>query len=208
MAILTGGACIGGDRCATLASGLRWSHEGMGDLYRTMKERGILEGSVKNFGRFDIRSKAACLAAGLTLHDASIPANVPGNDVGILSAMPGGALEACREYFRDYLDCGRTLGRGNLFIYTLPTSPLAETAICYGLGGPLAYVAGGARGAALEQAAAAVDGREAEAMLVVLSREDEYACLALQREGKEAAGVDEIAAALDRSDELMSLVQR
>jgi len=28
------------------------------------------------------------------------------------------------------------LGRGNLFIYTLPTSPLAEAAIYFGLGGP------------------------------------------------------------------------
>ena len=35
---------------------------------------------------------------------------------------------------------GSTLGRGNLFIYTLPSSPLAEAAIHFGLTGKLLYL--------------------------------------------------------------------
>ncbi len=207
MAIVTGGACIDERRCFTLTSSLQWNHDGIDDVYRTMKERGILQGLIKNFGRFDHRSKAACLVSGLALHDTSFPTD-PRNDVGLVSAMQGGALQTCREYFTDYLDCGRTLGRGNLFVYTLPTSPLAETAICYGLGGPLLYMATCGEGpvVALEQAAAIIDGGEAAAMLAILGRRNEYYCFALERDrkGEDGLSVDVIAAALENGGGLSS----
>jgi len=50
-----------------------------------------------------------------------------------------GAVAANAAYFKDFVDCGRTMGRGNLFIYTLPSSPLAEASIHFGLQGPLLY---------------------------------------------------------------------
>ena len=55
--------------------------------------------------------------------------------------MQEGSLQSDLEYFRDYLEGGRTLSRGNLFIYTLPSSPLGEAAIHFGLLGPLLYAA-------------------------------------------------------------------
>ena len=64
----------------------------------------------------------------------------PDNTVGIVGSAPEGCLDADLAYFSDYVKCGRTLGRGNLFIYTLPTSPLAECAIHFALEGPLLYV--------------------------------------------------------------------
>ena len=42
----------------------------------------------------------------------------------------------------DYVESGRTLARANLFIYTLPSSPLAEAAVHFGLQGPLVYLRG------------------------------------------------------------------
>jgi len=45
-----------------------------------------------------------------------------------------------RFVFLDYVQAGRKLGRGSLFIYTLPSSPLAEAAIHFGLQGPVLYI--------------------------------------------------------------------
>jgi 3-oxoacyl-[acyl-carrier-protein] synthase II len=62
-------------------------------------------------------------------------------DIGIVGASDSGSMQSDIDYFKDYLDCGRTLSRGNLFIYTLPSSPLGEAAIHFGLQGPLLYAA-------------------------------------------------------------------
>lgn len=98
---------------------------------------------VKNHGRFDPVSKMTCSAVALALMDAAIE-YAPGRkqDIGIVGTNGAGSLRSDIEYFRDYLDSGRTLSRGNLFIYTLPSSPLGEAAIHFGLLGPLLYVAG------------------------------------------------------------------
>ncbi|MGQ9499188.1 MAG: hypothetical protein ACUVQ6_02265 [Dissulfurimicrobium sp.] len=58
-------------------------------------------------------------------------------------------------YFRDYLDSGRRLARGALFIYTFPSSLLGEAAIHFGLKGPLFRVSvpGGGLSIAVSMAA-------------------------------------------------------
>ena len=63
----------------------------------------------------------------------------PGVEVGIVSAGEGGFLKADLEYFRDYFACGRSMARGNLFIYPLPTSAASEVAVALGLRGPTLY---------------------------------------------------------------------
>ena len=60
-------------------------------------------------------------------------------EIGSLATGAEGFVHANEEYFRDYVANGRTLGRGNLFIYTLPTSALGETAIALGLTGPCLF---------------------------------------------------------------------
>jgi 3-oxoacyl-[acyl-carrier-protein] synthase II len=94
----------------------------------------------KNFGRLDRISKLTCYAIALAMKDAGISC-IPQKkqDIGIVGAGASGSLQSDVDYFKDYLDCGRTLSRGNLFIYTLPSSPLGEAAIHFGLQGPLLY---------------------------------------------------------------------
>ena len=52
--------------------------------------------------------------------------------------------DGCRTenllYFQDYMEHGRCGGRGQLFVGTLPTTPLCEAAIALGLHGPAYYL--------------------------------------------------------------------
>ena len=94
----------------------------------------------KNFGRLDTLSKMTCYAVALALQDAGMHYSAgQKQDIGIIGTNASGSLQSDIDYFQDYLNNGRTLSRGNLFIYTLPTSPLAEAAIYFGLQGPLLY---------------------------------------------------------------------
>jgi 3-oxoacyl-[acyl-carrier-protein] synthase II len=93
-----------------------------------------------------------------------------------------GSLQSDREYFRDYLEGGRTLSRGNLFIYTLPSSPIGEAAIHFGLLGPLLYAAteGNALTAVLDTAGEILLTREAPVMLVGKAEADEAVFFVLE----------------------------
>lgn len=96
---------------------------------------------VKNFGRFDAISKMTCCAVALAFHDAKIQYSEDHKyDMGIVGMNTCGSLASNICYFKDYIESGRTLARGNLFIYTLPSSPLAEAAIYFGCQGPLLYM--------------------------------------------------------------------
>jgi len=96
---------------------------------------------VANFLRFDTISKLTIISTALALYDANIAyAQGRKQDICLLGTNSNGALEANLTYFNDYVAHGRTLARGNLFIYTLPSSPLAEAAIHFGLTGKLLYL--------------------------------------------------------------------
>jgi 3-oxoacyl-[acyl-carrier-protein] synthase II len=130
----------------------------------------------KNFGRLDTLSKITCRAVALALDDAGIGYS-PGRkqDIGIIGANTAGSLQSDVQYFKDYLESGRTLSRANLFIYTLPSSPLGEAAIYFGLQGPLLYATGRDKSLAAITAMAAdmTFHDEASAMLVGTAEEDE-----------------------------------
>lgn len=130
---------------------------------------------LKNFGRLDAVSKMTCSAAALALKDAGMEfALGVKQDTGIISTNTAGCLETDMNYFKDYLECGRTLGRGNLFIYTLPSSPSGEAAIHFGLQGPLLYITGKDHPAAtaLETASEIILGNESSAMLAGMGDAD------------------------------------
>ncbi len=130
----SGYGTIGSGVCQRLAAG-----EEMSSLSR----RSIFSYPFKNFGRLDAVSRMTTYAVALSLRDAGIEyAPTRKQDIGIIGTSSEGSLASDIAYFRDYVDNGRTLSRGNLFIYTLPSSPLGETAIHFGLVGPLLYVAG------------------------------------------------------------------
>jgi 3-oxoacyl-[acyl-carrier-protein] synthase II len=123
---------------------------------------------VKNYGRFDAVSRLTCSAVSLALKDAGIEI-LPSRkqDIGIIGTGSHGSLRSDISYFRDYIDSGRTLSRGNLFIYTLPSSPLGEAAIHFGLLGPVLYVMdrSGSMGSVLDAAEEMVRAGEAGQML-------------------------------------------
>ena len=109
-----------------------------------LAKQGLFAYPVKNFGRFDRVSRLTCIAVALALRDAGIEYSADRKqDIGIIATSPEGSLVTDMEYLRDYLAGGRTLSRGNLFIYTLPSSPAGEAAIHFGFLGPMLYAAGG-----------------------------------------------------------------
>ena len=109
-----------------------------------LARKGIFSYPFRNFGRLDNVSKMVCYASALALRDAgeSYSQDIK-KDIGIIGTNTDGSIQSDIDYFKDYVECGRKLSRGNLFIYTLPTSPLAEAAIHFGLQGPLFYITSG-----------------------------------------------------------------
>ena len=108
-------------------------------LYNELKNKKILSNSIKNFNRFPINTKLVCCNIALALYDAGM-INRKNLDVGIIGTNIKGALKENINYFEDYVNSGRVLSRGNLFIYTLPSSSLAEASIHFSLQGSLVYV--------------------------------------------------------------------
>jgi 3-oxoacyl-(acyl-carrier-protein) synthase len=120
---------------------LRVRYEGDTEFDRLAKA-GVFSYPFKNFGRLNKISKLTGYAVALALKDAGVNYSPDKKqDIGIIGTSDSGSLQADIFYFKDYLDCGRILGRGNLFIYTLPSSPLGEAVIHFGLQGPLFYTA-------------------------------------------------------------------
>lgn len=158
-------------------------------------QAGVFQHPVRNFGRLDRASRMTAAAVGLALRDAGIVC-APGakQDMGIIGTNAGGSLAADRAYFEDYVQCGRTLGRGNLFIYTLPSSPLGEAAIHFGLLGPLLYLtaADAPLAAAIEAAGDMVRAGDSTAMLAGTADEHEalYVVLAAGSAGEPPAALE------------------
>jgi hypothetical protein len=150
----------------------------------TQLQKEIFKYPVENFGRFNHDSKLAVLAIGLALYDAKITyAKDKKQDISILGTNSCGALDANLAYFKDYVANGRILGRGNLFIYTLPSSPLAEAAIHFGLTGELLY-AGFLKDSPkelLNYAQGLLKTGSSETMLVVNAGPKVATCVVLQR---------------------------
>ena len=106
----------------------------------TVPRSNYFERPVKNFGRLDEVARLTVTAVSLALQDAAISASPAAKlHIGVVGTSKEGSLKTDLDYFRDYIDNGRTLSRANLFIYTLPSSPIGEAAIHFGLTGPLLY---------------------------------------------------------------------
>ena len=166
---------------------------------------------VKNFGRFDRTSKLTCCAVALALQDAGT-AYGEGRRLpfGVLMTGPDGCLAANERYFRDYVESGRKLARGNLFIYTLPTSPAAEAAIHFGLGGPTLYLRSSLSGIAAAVAATERMARYGGTCAMLLVTATEEAALAIvvdTREGnRQICSADELRDAVRGTQRVRALV--
>jgi 3-oxoacyl-[acyl-carrier-protein] synthase II len=147
--------------------------------------RSIFSHPFKNFGRLDGISRMTAYAVALALRDAGIEYALDRKqDIGIIGTSSEGSLRSDIAYFKDYIENGRTLSRGNLFIYTLPSSPLGEAAIHFGLVGPLLYAAGEKQplAAIMDMAAEILVAPETNCMLVGQAGEEEALYLVLARE--------------------------
>jgi hypothetical protein len=180
-------------------------HEGLDSLYSSFKRESLFSYPVKNFTRFDAISKTTCFCVALALKDAGITYSPEQKkEVGIFGANDSGCLESNINYFRDYIDSGRVLARGNLFIYTLPSIPLAEAAIHFGLSGPLLHISFNEKSlpSLLSFAGKSILEGEAPAILAVKAEETDAVCFLLQAEGAVSAGkslsLEAVSAAADK----------
>jgi 3-oxoacyl-(acyl-carrier-protein) synthase len=167
-----------------IRSGLQHAYE-IGEGAYLLPKRDIFSHPFKNFGRLDAISKMTSFAVSLALQDAGIEYSPTGKqDIGIVGTNVEGSLRSDIEYFRDYLESGRTLSRGNLFIYTLPSSPIGEAAIHFGFLGPMLYAAGegNALSAVLDTANEMILADEAPVMLAGKAEADEAMFFVLGRE--------------------------
>jgi hypothetical protein len=170
-------------QCGCNQKGLLWQYADLQLLCAELLKDAVLAYPIENFGRFDAASRLVVLSAALSLYDANIHyAKDKKQDIGILGTSPDGALDSNLAYFRDYAQAGRKLGRGNLFIYTLPSSPLAESAIHFGLQGPILYMRNlqKPQDYLLAQAELMVRNIAAKAILAVSFGINEAACKCIQ----------------------------
>lgn len=165
------------NECGCIRKGRSWRYTDLRGSYNQLREESILAYPIDTFGRFNQASRIVLLSIALALHDADVPyAKNKKQDIGIVGTNPDGALASNQDYFRDYAACGRKLGRGNLFIYTLPSSPLAEASIHFGLIGPVLYVRHLARpGEMLRRFAESMLRDKEAAALITVEHTDEEA---------------------------------
>jgi hypothetical protein len=177
---------ITGAWCACEQKGRQWQYTDLRSLCAQLLKDNILAYPIENFARFDQASKLVTLSVALALHDADIAyAKDRKLNIGILGMSPDGALASNLAYFKDYVEAGRKLGRGNLFIYTLASSPLAEASIHFGLQGPLAYIRNieKPKERLLAQAQLLIKNEEVQAMLAVDFNSEEATCHFVSGEG-------------------------
>jgi len=181
-----------------IRSGLQHAYA-VGESAHTLPKRDIFSHPFKNFGRLDTISKMTVFGVSLALQDAGIGYSPTGKqDIGIIGTNAEGSLRSDIEYFRDYLESGRTLSRGNLFIYTLPSSPIGEAAIHFGFLGPVLYAVreGNALSAVLDMANEMLVADEAPVMLAGRAEAEEAMFFVIGRErGQDRAVLCDVAEA-------------
>lgn len=170
-------------QCGCNQKGLLWQYADLQLLCAQLLKEGYLAYPIEHFGRFDAASRLVAISVALALYDANINyAKGKKQDIGILGMSPDGALASNLEYFKDYVKAGRKLGRGNLFIYTLPSSPLSEAAIHFGLQGPQIYIKHSDKPEEnlLAQAEGMVHNKTAQTILAVSFCINEAVCKCIQ----------------------------
>ncbi|MFH1260153.1 MAG: beta-ketoacyl synthase N-terminal-like domain-containing protein [Elusimicrobiota bacterium] len=183
MITISGIGWIAKKKHGTLLKKFSGQYENAENLYSQLSEKKIFRWPVKNFERFDAASKIACCSAALALNDAGLSyAQEQKQNMGIFGTFNEGSARTNYAYFSDYIENGRKLARGNLFIYTLPSSPLAETSICFGFNGPLMYLLFEENGLIhlLTMAQAAIIGKECEKVMAIYRNEEDAVSFILE----------------------------
>jgi 3-oxoacyl-[acyl-carrier-protein] synthase II len=129
----------------------------------------LIERPVKYLSRMTAEARCSLVAASLAMKAAGWDSHH--QVLAIMGTGYEGCLAADAAYFQDYVDGGQSMGRANLFIYTLPTSALSEVAIALNLTGPALHLATNLHSlvAMVEQARSIVESAEAHGVLCVWS---------------------------------------
>ena len=114
---------------------------------------GMPQSDLADFGRGGTAVRRMMLTALLAAWD--VGGKLP-ESTGILGWNGDGCTAENLAYWRDYVGCGRTAGRGSLFVATLPTIPYCEAAIALRCRGSVAYLRTGEDTSQLWAALAAV----------------------------------------------------
>jgi 3-oxoacyl-[acyl-carrier-protein] synthase II len=190
----------------------RTTHFAPGETLARVAREQLFRQPVKNFGRLDLVSRITLTAVSLALQDGGIAASpLEKQPIGIVGTNNEGSLATDLDYYRDYVDNGRKLSRANLFIYTLPSSPLGEAAIHFGLTGPLLFTMDRERSArsALTTASDLLDDGSVPAMLAGRTEADQGIYLLLGPEGERSlCTVSEAAEVLSGPFEVAVLAER
>lgn len=131
-------ALVNSDHALTMNRDLSFeSKDGIAGIYREIVSSKIIPlMRFDNFRRAGEKARLAMLGSALAFSDAGL--NSDGN-VAVIGWGGEESIMENRAYFADYAVNGRFLGRSQLFIGTLPTTPLCEAAICLNLHGPVFY---------------------------------------------------------------------
>ncbi|MCD4781866.1 MAG: hypothetical protein K8S27_15170 [Candidatus Omnitrophica bacterium] len=185
------------------------------DVYSLFKKQSIIPESFRHFGRFDRVSKNTCLAISSGLFDADVYCSKETKpDLGILSTNSKGCLQSNINYFKDYIDCGRRLSRGNLFIFTLPSTPIAESAIIFGCQGPIAHLTfkDDQTPSILEHGRMMISQKEAKELLIVNANEEEAICFYIKEHAhafeNEYMSLEQLQESFTDTEELSEIILR
>jgi 3-oxoacyl-(acyl-carrier-protein) synthase len=188
---IAGAGWLTKDKYGALKRKISDGYPDLRSLYSLLRQKSVLLYPIQGWGRFDDVSRMTCLAGGLAMSDTGVTySQEKKQDMGIIGTNTNASLQSNVNYFKDYIENGRTLARGNLFIYTIPSSPLAEAAIYFGLTGPLFYVSCANKGVIelLDCAAHLIEGKDTDAVLAVRAEEAEAVAFVLAAKEKAAIG--------------------
>ena len=140
MSILIGASWNCKNKIDSLYRGNKFSYNNLKELYSQFTANRIIDKEISNFRRISTNSKLYSLLTGLSIYDSRVDlSSLKTENFGVISCTHKASNMENMKYFNDYISAGRKMARGNLFVYTLPTSSLGEVAITYQLRGPLFY---------------------------------------------------------------------
>ena len=184
MNVVAGIGWIDRRECGCVRRRLRRSYADLGSLRSTLQGESVFSYPVKGFGKYDRASQMTCCVAALAFYDAGMSYSEDRKrDIGILGTNSDGCLQSNLDFFNDFVKNGRTLGRANLFVYTLPSIPVAEAAIYFKCQGPLLYMGYSREPVAslLRQSDRMILRGETTAMVAVRASEEDAQCFILRR---------------------------
>lgn len=183
MNVVAGIGWIDGREYGCVRRRIRESYPDLKSLRSTLQEKSVFSYPVKGFGKYDRVSQTTCCAAALAFSDAGMPYSEDRKqDIGVLGTNSDGCLQSNLDFFSDFVKNGRKLGRANLFVYTLPSIPVAEAAIYFKCQGPVLYMGFPSEPVAslLRHSDQMIRRGEATAMLAVWADEEAAQCFLLK----------------------------